>query len=520
MKIFDFSFLDKPSKSKFIIVLYKILVIILFAYIFQAAFVRAMNNYTDHDDNPYNAGAKITSEEGLLPYKDYRFIHMPYYVFAYALILELTPSLTFTARIISFASFLSILVLIFYSIQVSLSRKNQIFRFIVGASALIFLLYNPFVQYSYARFTYDFPLFLTILSFFMLISAENSEKSIFKIIISGLLLGIAIGFRLHFIFFTVPFALSLILFLKKPISVRLKLFTYFSLGVFTALIPVFILFMIAPKEFIFDIFQFHFNIDMKAQPGAAFPLGKKLSHLFLMMREKWQSSVLLEATVIVLVLKFFKLIKNDVLDFRINVLLITLPFLIYLSVGKLLMIQYLYPLSVFLILFVFYGLSALKKYENYAAVLAFTLSVFILLGVNHKYFGEINKPGDWNALSRYKISTLVDEAISGKAKVLTLSPAEVIESDSISIYSEFVSSPFIYRTSHSIKDDVRKEFNIISPKEIDSFMQKNQPDAILTGYYPEGLEIKFIEFAQNNGYAKVDLPTKRKLKLYIKRKES
>ncbi len=517
MKIFDPALLDKPAESKLIKVLYKILVVILFAYIFQAAFIRSMNNYTDHDDNPYNAGAKITHEEGLLPYKDYRFIHMPYYVFAYSLILEFTPSLTFSARIISLASFFSVLVLIFYSIQASLSGKNQIVKFIAGASALIFLMYNPFVQYSFARFTYDFPLLLSVLSFLTLILTEKSQESFLTASISGLLLGIAIGFRLHFIFFTVPFAISLLLFLKKPIRTKLKLFIYFSLGVFAGLIPVFILFLMAPKEFIFDIFQFHFNIDMKAQAGAALPLGKKLSLLFPLMREKWQSSVLLEGAIILLVLKLFSLVKDDVLDFRINVLLVTLPFLVYLSVGKLLMIQYLYPLSVFLILFIFYGISALKKYANYALMLFFALSILILPGVNHKIINEFKKPGDWNALSRYQISTLVDEATAGITKVLTLSPAEVIESDSIKIYNEFVSSPFIYRTSHLIQDDVRKEFNIISEKEIDSFLNENRPEAILTGYYPGDLEMKFIEFAQTNEYTVIDLPTIRKLTLFIKK---
>ena len=113
MKTFNFGFLDKPAESKTIKILYKVLIVILFAFLFQAAFVRSMTNYTDHDDNPYNAGAKITHDEGLLPYKDYRFIHMPYYVFTYALILELTPSLTFSARIISLASFFSMLCINF-----------------------------------------------------------------------------------------------------------------------------------------------------------------------------------------------------------------------------------------------------------------------------------------------------------------------------------------------------------------------------------------------------------------------
>lgn len=518
MKNLDIGFLDSPSESKFVTVLYKILIVVLFAFILQAAFIRNMQNYTDHDDNPYNAGAKVTADEGLFPYKDYRLIHMPYYVFTYALILELTPSLTLCARIISLASFFTMLVLIFFSIQNSLPHKNQIFRFIVGASALLFILYNPFVEYAFARFTYDFPLLLSLLSFLVLTSMVKSTKLPVKAAISGLLLGIAIGFRMHFIFFTVPFALSLLLFQKQIKSLKLKQLGYFSLGVFTGLIPVFILFTSAPKGFLFDIYQFHFNIDMKAQPGAALPLGEKLSKLFLTMWEKWQSAVLLLGLLLVFVLKVLKPVKDDRLNFKINVLLITLPFLIYLTVGKLLIIQYLYPLSVFLILLIFYSLGTHKKYFNYIAILFFVLSLITPFGMNYKTIFDIKKTESWYALSRYKISTLVDEAINGEAKVLTLSPAEILESDSIKIYKEFVSSPFIWRTSHSVSEDTRKELNIISKKEVDSFMQTNQPDAILTGYYRNSLELEFIEFAERNGYTKVDLPTERELKLYIKKK--
>ncbi|WP_163322283.1 hypothetical protein [Draconibacterium mangrovi] len=518
MKIFDLGFLDSPSESRFVATLYKILIVVLFAFILQAAFLRNMQNYTDHDDNPYNAGAKVTAEEGLLPYKDYRLIHMPYYVFTYALILEFTPSLTLSARIISLASFFTMLVLIFYSIQNSLYHKNQIFRFVIGASALLFIMYNPFVQYAFARFTYDFPLLLSMLSFLVLSSTDRSRRLPLKAAISGLLLGVAVGFRMHFIFFIIPFALSILLFQKESTTVKFKQFLYFSLGVFAGLIPVFILISIAPKGFLFDIYQFHFKIDMKAQPGAALSLGEKLTELFDKVLEKWQSSVLLAGLILALILKAFNLVKDNRLNFKINVLLITLPFLVYLSVGKLLIIQYVYPLSVFLIVVIFYTIGTQKNYFNYVAILFFVLSIIPPLKVNYKKAYDMKTTESWYALSRHRISTLVDEAINGEAKVLTLSPAEILESDSIKIYKEFVSSPFIWRTSHSISDDTRKEFNIISKKEVDNFMQTNQPDAILTGYYLGDLELKFVEFAQKNGYKKVDLPTERELKLYIKEK--
>ncbi|MBC8487495.1 MAG: hypothetical protein H8D45_15805 [Bacteroidetes bacterium] len=260
-KTFNLSFLDKSSNRKYTAFLYKVLVGILFAYLLLTTFQLSMQNYTDHDDNPYIAAAKITSEEGLLPYKDYRFIHMPYYVFAYSLIFKFTPLITLGSRIISLLSFNTLLVLVFYTIQKSLPRKNQIFKFLIGASAVFFIIYNPIVRYSFARFTFDLPLLLSILAFLSLISILETERSFLKAFLSGLFLGIAIGFRLHFVLLAFPFVLSVLLFLNLSISLKLKLLFYFSVGAFVGLVPVFILFVIEPKGFIFDIYQYHFNTD-------------------------------------------------------------------------------------------------------------------------------------------------------------------------------------------------------------------------------------------------------------------
>jgi hypothetical protein len=132
--------------------------------------------------------------------------------------------------------------------------------------------------------------------------------------------------------------------------------------------------------------------------------------------------------------------------------------------------------------------------------------------------GELKNPGEWTALSRYRSSRLVDEALTGPTRILTLSPAEILESDSIHIYKEFVSSPFLWRTSYLIPDHLKERLNIISEKEIHRFLLENQPDAIFTGYEPEVLERSFIEFACEYGYTQVDIRTERDLKLYIKSK--
>jgi hypothetical protein len=518
LETFNLSILDKPAERKFIVLLYKALVVILFAYLLLTTFANSMQSTADHDDNPYIAAAKITAEEGLLPYKDYRFIHMPYYVFVYSLIFKFTSSITLVTRIISFLSFYSVLILVFYTLQKSLSGRNQIFKFLIGASAIFFIIHSPIVEYSFARFTYDIPILLSILGFLSLTSILEAEKPFLKAFLSGLFIGIAIGFRLHFILIAVPFALSVLLFLNLSITLRLKLVIYFSAGILAGLIPVIVLFAIAPKEFIFDVFQFHFNIDKQFlnHQKRLFTFAKRLVDLYVQIRQTWHTSVLLLGVILLIGLRTLRLVKDEVLNFRLAMILVTLPFLIYLAIGKILIYQYLYPLVIFTILGIFYGLTAFKKYANLGTLIFCSLAFLMLWKGDRLQLEEFKKPEDWTALSRYRCSSLVDEALIGPTKILTLSPAEILESDSIYIYKEFVSSPYLWRTSYLIPDHLKERLNIISEKEIHSFLIENQPDAIFTGYEPEVLEISFIEFARENGYTEIDIKTERDLKLYIR----
>ena len=495
----------------------------LFTFVLLSTFTHSMQNATDHDDNPYIAAAKVTAEEGLIPYRDYRLIHMPYYVFVYALIFKFTSSVTLVMRIISFLAFSTLLILVFRSIQKSMAGRNQIFKFLTGASAIFFILYSPEVNYAFARFTYDIPLLLSILAFLLLTSITAGNKLFLKAFLSGLFMGVAIGFRLHFVLFAIPFGLAVLLFLNLSLSLRLKLLLWFSAGIFAGLIPVIVLFLIAPREIIFDVFQFHFSIDTQFldHQKRLFTFGERLREFYGLIRQTWHTSVLFFGVLWLAglrVLRAFRHVKDDILNFSLAMILITLPFLIYLAIGKILIYQYLYPLVIVSILGFFYGLSTLKKYANIATLVVSILAFLMLWQGDPLKLEELKKPEDWAAVSRHRCSLMVDEALRGPTRILTLSPAEIIESDSILIYKEFVSSPFLWRTSYLIPDQKREQLNIISEKDIKSFLQENQPDAIFTGYEWEVLEKSFIEFARENGYTEIDIPNTRDLKLYIRSK--
>jgi hypothetical protein len=517
---FSLNILDKPAEKKLFVCLYRILVVILFAYVLLTTFTYSMQNAADHDDNPYIAAAKMTAEEGLLPYRDYRFIHMPYYVFVYSLIFKFTISLTLVSRIISLLSFFTVLIMVFQTLQKSLAGRNQIFKFLIGASAVLFIIHNPIVKFAFARFTFDIPLLFSILAFLLLTSITVTKKPFTKAFIGGLLLGMAIGFRFQFVLFAIPFALGVLLIPDLPKPLRLKLLLYISTGIFSGLIPVLVLFLVAPREFIFDVFQFHFQFDKLAlkHQKRIFAFGKRLVDMFGLISQTWHGYILMLGAILLMSIKSFRLIKGEVLNFRLTLILITLPFLLYLAIGKILMIQYLYPLVVFVILGIFYGLTAFKRYANSGTLIVCSLAFLMLWKGDRLQLSELSKPEEWTALSRYRCSSLVDEALIGPTRILTLSPAEILESDSIYIYEEFVSSPFLWRTSYLIPDHLKERLNIISEKEILSFLQEHQPEAIFTGYEWKLLETSFIEYANENGYREIDIPNERDLKLYIRKK--
>jgi hypothetical protein len=112
-------------------------------------------------------------------------------------------------------------------------------------------------------------------------------------------------------------------------------------------------------------------------------------------------------------------------------------------------------------------------------------------------------PQTWRPIIVHKVGEDIAKAIisrdgTDQAKVLTLSPIYPLEAD-LEIYPEFATGVFAWRSAPYLDSEQLVEFGIISEENINAYLEKSSPEAILVGLQPD-LENAFIEYATQNGY--------------------
>jgi hypothetical protein len=65
--------------------------------------------------------------------------------------------------------------------------------------------------------------------------------------------------------------------------------------------------------------------------------------------------------------------------------------------------------------------------------------------------------------------------------------------------------------AHLVDPEVRKRFHVVAPADLEQFLAKEPPAAILTGVEEDDLEAPLIDYAKGHGYRRVELKKKRDL---------
>jgi hypothetical protein len=129
-----------------------ILVLLLFlgfgtVYIFS----RAMNMGYNHDENQFIASASLLARQGLLPYLDYPYFHMPNLVFIYALLYRVVSTLLLWTRVFSVLCGAGALGLLVFSTYGILRAQPIGLRLSMAVGAGLLLLANPLFAYTSGR---------------------------------------------------------------------------------------------------------------------------------------------------------------------------------------------------------------------------------------------------------------------------------------------------------------------------------------------------------------------------------
>lgn len=487
-------------------------------------FFRAMLTGFSHDEVQFVASAQTLAKYHLLPYRDYPFLHMPYQIFINALIVPLTEYHFLALRLLSsFFSWLTIAVGIIFIERYNQNASTPIRFLIMVLGIHLYLTNTAFVSLDGRALNHTVPTFISIISLWMLIRFLSSDRLVY-LWMSGLLIGLAVGFRLWYavLLLSALFGIGLRL-PKEGWIAYIKKSSVFLIGVFLALIPVFWFFFTSPQKFLYgNLTYIRLNTLYREQLGhqTAMSLSEKIRFFFEYLIQT-PSNLILYLIFLLALLFFARFYKSNRHNNPAKV--VTLLFAISLLMASFsptpLWIQYFFaPLPFIVLFYLLIFLEVLTKEQLNSKTAAFPALILILISLTSLDFANgsnLFNIQSWLPLQIHRFSRSLND-LQPEGKILTLSNLFVLEAK-LDVYPQFNVGPFAWRTSIFLSPEKRSQLGIISPTELEDFLKKDPPDAILTGFEsvyegftkndPGGLESPFVDYAINNGYDKIELDT-------------
>jgi len=122
-----------------------------------------MRRGLNHDEHQFIASAALLAREGMLPYGDYPYFHMPTLVFIYAALFQISEHLLLSARLFSVACSWLTTVLIFIHVRRQTAMLTQAWRLLWPTLCILLLINNELFVYTSGRaWNHDLPVLLMV----------------------------------------------------------------------------------------------------------------------------------------------------------------------------------------------------------------------------------------------------------------------------------------------------------------------------------------------------------------------
>lgn len=525
------------------------LTVLLFLFTAALTFNRAMLRELNHDENYFVASGKLLADQGLLPYRDFPYSHLPNLAFVYALIFKITDRLLFAARVFSVICANLLLWILFGLIYRLFSREQhwlpQPLRFLLAASGVLFLAANPLFSYtSGLAWSHDLPVLLLLLAFLVCTHGIGRNHPARWIFASGFLAALAVGTRLTFLFAVLPFYIS---FAWAPSRLEsspgasafrrwLALALPFSAGIVIGLLPAIVLFALAPQKFVFwsmSFIQVNTLYHQISGDNERMNLLSKLAYFFLKLNAQPGNLLLLVSTFFfAITLPLLAYWRDRKIDFASSLLMLVV---IFLTIGGFVPTpsfdQYFYAPVPFAVVAIFYGLASLRRaipranpaknqthqtarfnllhQENWFILLfiqVVLLANFYSLG-DYAKIGKLAQPSDWIPLQVHSIGTWITDMRLEAGKVLTLAPIYPLEGG-MQIYPQLATGPFVWRAAYLVPGEELEQYGGVSRKNLSAFLSQDPPAAILVRREGDVVavdDLPLAKYAQQNNYTQKEL---------------
>jgi len=465
----------------------------------------------NHDEHQFVASAALIARNGLLPYRDFPYFHVPVLSFVDALLFQVTDYLLLAARLFSVVCSGLMLALL---LGVALTRLDQLRpaqRLLAGALTVLLLMSTPSFVYTSGRaWNHDLPVLLTMLAACMQGGwLVRRGGSLGWLLVSGLLVGLASATRVSFALVVLPFALAPLLVLPWRERRAWAAVALFGVGVAVGLLPAIFTFLLAPQRFFFGNFTYaQLNTAYYQQAGGAvaLSLGQKLA---------WTAEYVVTqpGNLLLVALALVQLWRV-----RAHLRVRTAPEVIFgLGVAPFLLLgafaptpiqpQYLYALFPWLALLFLAALAydARPRGVLWGAGIATALAMVLAAPRYGEGAAIVFTPAEWYPLKVHARGEQIAHLVGGE-RVLTFAPIFVLEGKA-PVYPEFVTGPLGWRVAPLLSPAARASAGLVGVDELAADLAQRAPRGVLTGVHDNdaGAEAPLLAYAQDHGYVPIAL---------------
>ena len=476
------------------------LVLLTALLVLPMTFRLSMSKGLTHDEQQHVAAGALFARESLLPYRDFPYFHTPYLVFVYGWLFRTGSHLLLKARAFSAVCAALTAGVLFAAAWHALRRWNPRARWIGSLSALALLLCNPlFGKASGQAWNHDPSTLCALAGVVLLLAASETRRQMPALLASGVLLGLAVGFRITWAPIALPM-LGVIACARSRVASRLAVF---SAGALLGLAPLIWLFAIAPGQTVFNNFEFpKVNLLYRLATGEKRSMTLVKKALFF-LQEIIRPELALVALLALCAFVWWRA-KNRAGDpLWLIGFVAMIPFVLIGSFAPSpLFSQYFYAPVPFMILAGVFAVAAAFREAPplRPATSALLAGVIVASAVGARNFSSVSdllSPSAWVPIQCHAEAQAMRTA-APPGRALTLAPIQALEAG-LPIYPAFSTGPFAWRVARFVAPERRARLRLVSPDELEGYLRADPPAAILLGEDKKGEKL-FAAYAAAHGY--------------------
>jgi 4-amino-4-deoxy-L-arabinose transferase-like glycosyltransferase len=453
----------------------------------------------------------LLARDGLLPYRDYPYFHMPNLVWVYAALFQLTNQYLLMARLFSALCACGLLALVAF-VTYRLAPAPSTRRVALACGAVALLMTNPLFTYTAGlAWNHDVAVLLASAGLVVCVYGLAARSHISLMLASGLLLGLATGTRLSFASEVAPLVAAIALVPGLESRRRMRLAGVFFGGIGLGLLPALALLIATPAQFVFgNLTYVELNTAYREQTGfeLAMNFPTKIEYVARSVADQ-PGNLLLGVLFLLLVVPRLRWrpAAHSVTSLGVWLTTLAVPFALASALAPTpSFYQYFYSVVPLLVLAIVLALADSGWPVHRTGMSGGLIAVAVGLSTIYALpaYSRIATPASgWPAMSTHALAEDVGRAVKG-GRVLTLAPLAV-EGGGARTYPQLATGPFAWRVAGGVPTDRRKAFGVLAEDDLAVDLRADPPAGVLVGFEGD-LEAPLIAYARGNNYRERQLP--------------